>query len=262
MDEIRISFAGAGRVAGALCRKMFQAGFKIDLIVSESEFSSRRLADFCEASWSTDLTFPDSSSVLIVAVPDKSLKSVLDNIICNPGTLVVHTAGSIGIDVFPEKFKFKGVFYPLQTFSYERQPDFKELPFFLEASDIRSYAILEDITESIGGNANFADAEHRRILHLSAVFACNFTNHMLTIGKEIAIKAGIPFNVLEPIIKETISKAIEIGPEIAQTGPAVRNDQNTIMKHMELLSFSPELQKLYSDMTDSIIKYHKKVSNG
>jgi predicted short-subunit dehydrogenase-like oxidoreductase (DUF2520 family) len=258
MIQQNISFAGAGRVAGALCREMFHTGFKIDLIASESENNGRLLADSCKACWSPDLIFPDSTDVIIVSVPDHTLKSVLDKIRCRPETLVVHTAGSINIDVFPEQIKRKGILYPLQTFSKERKVVFKDLPFLLELSDKKSSAILENLIESIGGKVHFVDTEHRRMLHIAAVFVCNFTNHMLTEGKEVVLKAGFPFEVLGPLIKETISKAMDIGPENSQTGPAVRNDQNTIEKHLELLSFSPELQNIYSEMTRSIIKYYKK----
>jgi predicted short-subunit dehydrogenase-like oxidoreductase (DUF2520 family) len=258
MIQHNISFAGAGRVAGALCREMYYAGFNIDLIVSESEKNGRSLADSCKALWSPDLIFPDSTDVIIVAVPDNRLKSVLDKIRCRPDTLIAHTAGSIGFDVFPEQNKQKGIFYPLQTFSKERKVIFKDLPFLLESSDKQSSAILESLAESIGGKVYFVDTEHRRMLHLAAVFVCNFTNHMLTAGKEVALKAGFSLEVLSPLIKETISKAMDIGPENSQTGPAVRNDQNTIEKHLELLSFSPELKRIYSEITRLIIKYYKK----
>jgi predicted short-subunit dehydrogenase-like oxidoreductase (DUF2520 family) len=258
MSQHNISFAGAGRVASALCWEMYNAGFNIELIVSESEIYGRSLADSCKALWSPVLIFPDSTDVIIVAVPDNRLKSVLDKIRCRPETLVAHTAGSIGIDVFPEQYKRKSIFYPLQTFSKERKVNFKDLPFLLESSDKQSSAILESLAESIGGKVYFVDTEHRRMLHLAAVFVCNFTNHMLTVGNEVALKAGFSLEVLSPLIKETISKAMDIGPENSQTGPAARNDQNTIEKHLELLSFSPELQRIYSEMTRSIIKYYKK----
>ena len=258
MFQYNISFAGAGRVAGALCREMYFAGHKIGLIVSESEKNGRSLADSCKASWSPDLIFPDSNNVIIVAVPDHRLKSVLEKINCRAETLVAHTAGSTGIDVFPEYFKLKGVFYPLQTFSKERKVDFKDLPFLLESSDKQSDAILKGLAESIGGKAHFTDTENRRMLHLAAVFVCNFTNHMLTAGKEVATKAGFPYEVLRPLIIETFSKALDTGPENSQTGPAIRNDLNTIEKHLELLSFSPELKRIYNEMTTSIIKYYKK----
>jgi predicted short-subunit dehydrogenase-like oxidoreductase (DUF2520 family) len=237
---------------------LYHAGFRIDLIVSESEKNGRLLADSCKASWSPDLIFPDSTDIIIVAVPDHRLKSVLDNIICRPETLVAHTAGSFGLNIFPENIKRKGIIYPLQTFSKERKVVFRDLPFLLESSDNESSVILDSIAGSIGGKVHFVDTEHRRMLHLAAVFVCNFTNHMLTAGKEVALKAGLSFEVLEPLVKETFLKAMETGPENSQTGPAVRNDQNTIEKHLELLSFSPELQRIYSEMTRSIIKYYKK----
>jgi predicted short-subunit dehydrogenase-like oxidoreductase (DUF2520 family) len=258
MYQKNISFAGAGRVSEALCKELFHAGFTIDKVVSETEIRGRPLADFCNALWSADLLFPDSTEVLIVAVQDHRLKSVLDKLKCAPGTLVVHTAGSFGLDIFPVHIERRGIFYPLQTFSKSRKINFRDLPFLLESSDDESSAILKTIAESIGSKVHFVATEQRRMLHVSAVFACNFTNYMLTLGKDVALKAGFPFDIFTPLIKETFSKAMDSGPENSQTGPAVRHDQNTIEKHLELLSFSPELQKIYNEMTLSIIKYYNK----
>jgi len=259
MNQYSISFAGAGRVAGALCRELSSTGYKIELIVSESIDSCRSLAECCNALWSQELIFPDSADVIIVSVPDHRLKGVLDRLRCGAHTLVAHTAGSIGLDVFPERIARKAIFYPLQTFSKERRVDFQDLPFFLESSDKKSSTTLEEIAKSIGGKVYYADTEHRMTLHLAAVFACNFTNHMLTVGKEVALKSGFPFEILVPLINETILKAIELGPEKSQTGPAVRNDKNIIEKHLKLLSFSSDMQRTYSDMTRAIIEYHKKL---
>ncbi len=257
MNQCRISFAGAGRVAGALCRELFNEGYKIDLVVSQNEIKGHQLADSCNAKWSSILKFPVTSNILIVAVPDQMLKSVLAKIICTKETLVVHTAGSFGLDIFPESIINKGVFYPLQTFSTNRKVDFKNLPFLIESAEKKSSELLKSLAESIGGKVHFVDTEHRRMLHLAAVFTCNFTNYMLTVGKEVTLKTGFSFDLLEPLIKETISKAIESGPENSQTGPAFRNDMNTIEKHLELLSFSPELQKIYRELTLSITEYYK-----
>jgi predicted short-subunit dehydrogenase-like oxidoreductase (DUF2520 family) len=252
-----ISFAGAGRVAEALCKELFHAGYRIDKIVSENEVSGKPLAESCKAAWSPDLSFPNSTKVIIVAVPDHRLKSVLESVICSQDTVVAHTAGSFGLDIFPEKIKWRGIFYPLQTFSEGRKVSFFDLPFLLESSDDESAGILKTLAESIGGKVHFVDTEKRIMLHLAAVFVCNFTNHMLTLGREVALKADFPFEILTPLIKETISKAQDSGPENSQTGPAVRNDRNTIEKHLELLSFSPELQKIYNEMTHSIVDYYK-----
>jgi predicted short-subunit dehydrogenase-like oxidoreductase (DUF2520 family) len=258
MTPFNISFAGAGRVGSALCKEMYRAGFKIDLIVSVSPENGKSLADSCNSRWSSDLIYPEHTDIIIVAVPDQKFNEVLQNIDCKPETLVLHTAGSIGIDDFPEHINRKGVFYPLQTFSKDRKINFKDLPFLIEGSDEHSLAIIKQLAETIGGKVIFSSGEQRRMIHLAAVFICNFTNHMLTQGQDIASEAGFAFDLLGPLLKETIAKALDIGPARAQTGPAVRNDQITIEKHLELLSSSPGMQRLYNEITRSIIQYHNK----
>jgi predicted short-subunit dehydrogenase-like oxidoreductase (DUF2520 family) len=257
VKEYRISFIGAGKVSGALCRKMFMSGCKICKIVSKTENNGHALAQSCDALWSSEYDFTDSEEIIIAAVPDDKLAEVLKRIRCSENTVVAHTAGSLGLDVFPSFLKHKGVFYPLQTFSANRQIEFRDLPFFLEASDTFSSVILKDLAVSMGGKVHFIDTEHRRLLHTAAVFVCNFTNHMLTAGKQIAEKAGLSFEVLEPLINETVAKALETGPENSQTGPAYRFDKGTIKRHIDLLSFSPELQGIYKEVTKSIMKSYK-----
>jgi predicted short-subunit dehydrogenase-like oxidoreductase (DUF2520 family) len=257
MVRYNISFAGAGRVAGALCREMFRAGFKILQVVSENPDNGMPLAQMCGAKWSSVLNFNKSNDIIVVAVPDHILQEVLSEIRRSGNTIVVHTAGSYGLEVFPSDIKNAGVFYPLQTFSKGREIDFKNLPFLLEAKGENTLKHISRLAEALGGEVHHVDADRRKLLHLSAVFVNNFTNYMLAEGEEIALKAGFSFGILVPLIKETISKALEKGPSSSQTGPAVRNDINTIEKHMELLSFSPDLQKLYSEITQSIIKHYK-----
>jgi predicted short-subunit dehydrogenase-like oxidoreductase (DUF2520 family) len=261
MYQDSISFAGAGRVASALCREMFSAGKSIDLIVSETESSGKPLSVSCNSKWSPELVFPKTTNIIIVAVPDHKLKTVLDRIRCPQHTLVAHTAGSFGLEIFPDNIMHRGVFYPLQTFSKNRKVSFNDLPFLLEASDEESSQSLKQLAESVSGTVYFMDHAKRRMIHLAAVFVCNFSNHMLTEGKEISTKAGVPFSIFYPLIKETIAKALDSGPENSQTGPAMRNDRNTIEKHLDLLSFSPELKKIYHELTDSIISYYDKPVN-
>jgi predicted short-subunit dehydrogenase-like oxidoreductase (DUF2520 family) len=257
MDLKNISFAGAGRVGSALCMELFKNGYQIDLIVSETETRGKLLAESCSSSWSANPVFPVSTDLIIVAVPDHRLISVLNNIRCSPHTIVAHTAGSFGIDIFPERLNKSAVFYPLQTFSQGRPVSFKHLPILIESSDDQIYMSLNKLAASTGAEVYRSDKAHRLMLHLAAVFVCNFTNHMLTEGKDVALKSGFTFDILKPLISETISKAMSIGPEKSQTGPAVRNDNNTIEKHLDLLSFSPELQQLYGEVTNSIISYYK-----
>jgi len=257
MDLKNISFTGAGSVGSTLCREFFKNGYQIDLIVSETEARGKILAESCNSSWSNKPVFPVSTDLIVVAVPDHRLISVLNSIKCSPRTIVAHTAGSFGINIFPEKLKKRGVFYPLQTFSLGRAVSFQNLPILIESSDDKIFTLLKKLAESTGAEVHRSEKEHRIMLHLAAVFVCNFTNHMLTEGKEVASKSGFSFNILKPLITETISKAMSLGPEKSQSGPAVRNDNNTIEKHLDLLSFSPELQQLYNEVTQSIISYYK-----
>jgi predicted short-subunit dehydrogenase-like oxidoreductase (DUF2520 family) len=258
MSQYNISFAGAGRVGNALCRELYQSGYTIELVATETERSGRPVADFCKASWSPYLVFPATTRIIIVAVPDHRLKNVLNEIKCHPDTLILHTSGSTGLDVFPEKYRRTGVFYPLQTFSKGRKVSFTDLPVLIESSDEVSLIIIKEIAGSIGAKVHCTDTEHRRMLHIAAVFVNNFTNHILTAGKIVAARSDLSFDILIPLIEETVSKALAIGPENSQTGPAIRNDKNTIEKHLELLSFSPDLQNLYNEITRSIIKYYSK----
>ena len=259
MIHFTISFAGAGRVAGALCMEMFNSGIKIHQIVSESESEGILLARDCNAKWSGQLLFDEQNDVVLVAVPDHKLKEVLSSIDCPDNCVVAHTAGSYGIELFPSSIRRSGVFYPLQTFSKERSISLRDLPFLIEASDEGTGRILHDLALLTGGKVLYVDHERRRMVHLAAVFINNFTNYMLTAGSELASKAGLSLNIFEPLIRETIAKALDDGPEKSQTGPAIRNDLNTVELHLELLSFSPELQKIYREMTDSIINHYKKL---
>jgi predicted short-subunit dehydrogenase-like oxidoreductase (DUF2520 family) len=258
MGGYKISFVGAGRVGTALCRQLYLSGHGIDIIVSSSGKSNEKLAGFCNARSSQELSFPESTDIIIVAVPDSVLSTVLGKIDCSSSTIVAHTAGSYGLDVFPSSITRKGVFYPVQSFSPGRNIMFDKLPFIIESDDAGVTSVLDRLATSLGAKVFHADAEHRRILHLAAVFASNFTNHMLTLSKDIAAKSGLDPAILKPLIRETIEKALEAGPENSQTGPAARYDLNTIQNHVDMLSDSPDLQRLYSEVTGSIITYYKK----
>jgi len=257
MHFYSISFAGAGRVAGALCNEFFSKGQKIIQIASDGRKHGPALAARYGSEWLNNLNFSSPADFIIVAVPDNLLEGVLHKIKCHSDTIVVHTAGSYGLEVFPENIRYRGVFYPLQTFTAGRKISFYEVPVFLEASDSNVMAELKELASVITTRIYESVTEHRKMLHLAAVFACNFTNHMLTLAKQLCGKTPYNFDVLFPLIKETVNKAIENGPEHSQTGPAIRNDTLTIKKHLELLSFSEEMQRIYLEITNSISDFYK-----
>ncbi len=257
MRQFNISFVGAGRVADVLSKQLFARGFNIAGFVSTNRDNGEKIASAVNATWSTSLEFNDKVDLIIVAVSDRSLQKVLSGIFCSPDTMVVHTAGSYGLEVFENTaVSLKGVLYPLQTFSRERNISFEKLPFLIESPDEEGYLIMEELIEGLGSISYRMDLESRRLYHLAAVFACNFTNYMLTSGKRIVSLKYLPFGLLKPLVEETVNKAFELGPEKSQTGPGIRKDINTLNKHMDLLSFDLELKQLYERITGSISGYY------
>jgi len=188
------------------------------------------------------------ADVYIIAVSDDAIPIVSSQII-NTNTLVVHTSGSVSLDSL-KNIGNKGVFYPLQSFSKEKEINFNDVPFCLEAENKKDYILLESLSFSIGKKVFPIDSKQRQQLHVAAVFVNNFTNHLYKIGQDICDNYNVPFEVLYPLIKEGTSKIETLSPKEAQTGPAIRKDQKTIENHLKLLNDSQ--QSIYKLITKSI----------
>ena len=150
-----------------------------------------------------------------------------------------------------------GVFYPMQTFSKQREVDFREIPFFIEAKKSEDVELLKAIAATLSENVYEATSEQRKSLHLAAVLICNFTNHMYALAADLLEKYNLPFDVMLPLIDETARKVHELTPLDAQTGPAVRYDENVISNHLAMLADSPALQQIYKLMSKSILEHHQ-----
>lgn len=164
----------------------------------------------------------------------------------------LHTAGSMPMSVFKGMAQHYGVLYPMQTFSKQREVDFSIIPCFVEANDEFAQKQIEGMAREISGRVYELSSEDRKYLHLSAVFACNFANHCYAISQELLEEHGIPFDVMLPLINETAAKVHEMKPKDAQTGPAVRYDENVIGKQSKLLENHPHFKKVYDSMSKSI----------
>jgi predicted short-subunit dehydrogenase-like oxidoreductase (DUF2520 family) len=195
---------------------------------------------------SRDLSRVPQADVTIIAVSDDAIAEVSSEITNN---FVVHTSGSVSLSDLKNNTK-KGIFYMLQTFSKDKKVDFTEVPFCLEAENENDYKLLETLAKSIGKKIYNINSEQRKTLHVAAVFVNNFTNHMYKIGNDICKENNVPFEILQPLIKETASKVAHLSPEKSQTGPAIRNDQKTIKNHLNLLNSNQ--QKIYKILTKSI----------
>ncbi|MBN1388630.1 MAG: DUF2520 domain-containing protein [Bacteroidales bacterium] len=250
---MKIVIVGAGRVGSALSKAFIKSGHSVLKIISRSGEKAERLANEIGCGYGNKLIIPEESEMVILAVNDDALYGVLKEINIPASAIIAHTAGSVSLDIFGSETVNQGVFYPLQTFTLGRKYDFSTIPLFIEGNNDYSVDILKSLADSISQSVFYLSSEKRKYLHLAAVFACNFVNHMYYAGKEISDQAGMDFNVLIPLLRETMEKASDLGPERSQTGPAVRNDKKTIEKHLDLLSFSSDLQKIYQVITDSII---------
>ena len=196
-------------------------------------------------------TLPQNTDVILICVSDNAISEIVSKL-PSSDAIIVHTSGSIPMDILKKYGLEYGVFYPLQTFTKGIDLEYSEIPVFIEGSSERVVEKLKEIASLFSNDIHNADSEMRRKLHLASVFACNFTNALARISQSLIEKSGIDFSVLRPLMKQTIKKLDVISPEEAQTGPAVRGDSIVIDKHLEMLSDHPDLKMLYQQMTKII----------
>mgnify|MGYP003524667994 FL=1 len=191
----------------------------------------------------------EPADITLISVTDGAIEQV-SNQIPYANELVVHTSGTTAMEILNSKNR-KGVFYPLQTFSKNKELNFKEVPLCLETENGADLESLKDLAQLLSNNVFEISSEQRKSLHVAAVFVSNFTNHMYTIGSEVCKANNIPFDILQPLIAETADKIKYLSPKDAQTGPAIRFDTNTIQKHEEFLT-NNNYKNLYKLITESI----------
>ena len=253
---------GAGNVATHLGEALQKTGSEILQVWSRTRTSAGTLADRLGCSWTTDVgQLTPEGELYLFCVSDDVLETLARQVYATLealGTedgegetgcraLFVHTAGSMSQDVLPAPRR--GVMYPMQTFSRKRQVDFTEVPIFVESRTDEEQLMM--MAELISNRVWVLDEENRRYLHLAAVFACNFTNHMYDLAARFLAERGIPFSVMLPLIDETARKVHEMRPDEAQTGPAVRYDTNIIRKHLDMLC-DPQIKEIYTLLSNSI----------
>ena len=259
IEDTPVVFIGAGNLATNLAKALYYKGFRIVQVYSRTEESARALAEKVEADYTTDLQeISKDAKLYIVSLKDAAFVELLPQITeGKQKSLLVHTAGSIPMSVWEGHVERYGVFYPMQTFSKQREVDFQEVPFFIEAKRAEDTELLKAIASTLSEKVYEADSEQRKSLHLAAVFICNFTNHMYALAADLLEKYNLPFEVMLPLIDETARKVHELAPRDAQTGPAVRYDENVMNKHLSMLADSQALQEIYKLMSKSIHEHHK-----
>lgn len=242
---IKVILLGSGNVATHL----FQAFSKANGVEVVQVFSRTVSKDFPETLQTSDYTEIKAADVYIICVSDSAISSVSSQLLFED-RLVVHTSGSSDLNLLDSKNN-KGVFYPLQTFTKNKSVDFSQIPICIETEVPSDFEIIEKLAKSVSNSVYLINGNQRKALHVSAVFVCNFTNHLYQIGNTICIENNIPFEILQPLIEETAKKIKSLAPSEAQTGPAVRNDQKTIEKHIDFLT-NENQKEIYKILTKSI----------
>lgn len=249
---MNIVIIGSGNTAAILGRKFKRAGHEILQVVSRNATAASQLAYEWDTESANYLTLLNKTAdVYIVAVSDNAVKEIAAELKL-PGKVVAHTAAAVPADVLKPVTDHYGVFYPLQSLRKEmdRLPD---IPVYVDAHDSVSQRLLQQLALSISYYPPVEAGDEQRLkLHVAAVIVNNFVNHLFALAEEYCKREGIGFTQLLPLIEETISRIKEISPRQAQTGPAIRHDEGTIKKHLEILEAHPELKKIYLMLTSSI----------
>lgn len=258
---MKIVLIGAGKLAFQLGKALKNAGHDIVQVYSRTMASASQVAEIAGASPTTDLqAVATDADVYILAVKDSALAEVVP-VVCKgrEQKVFLHTAGSMPQDVFKGMALHYGVFYPMQTFSKERDVDFSEIPCFVEGNDELAIGTACQLACSLTDRVYRLSSADRKYLHLAAVFASNFTNHCYAIAADLLQQHGVPFDVMLPLIDETARKVHTLTPLQAQTGPAVRYDENVIRAQSQLLRDNPFVKEIYDRMSMNI--YRKSHAN-
>ena len=250
---MKIVIIGSGNVAYHLAKAFTQNNIEVSQIFGRNEVELNKISEELNIPYSTkELADAD---LYLISVSDSAVEQVSD-LIKTEKALVAHTSGSLPIETLNGDYR-KASFYPLQTFSKTKNLEYSKIPFFIEAENQIDEKSLFELASLISDNVETSDYEKRKYIHLTAVFACNFVNHLFARAKEISDSQDLDFNFFVPLIDETVEKIHHLEPKSAQTGPAVRGDERVLKLH-EVLIKDEEHRKIYNTMNESIKKmYHK-----
>ena len=246
-----ITFIGSGNVATHLAEACVQAGYTVKQVWSRSIEHAKELTNLVGGIAIDAYTDIQTADLFIVSINDDGIAQLPVTLPIGK-SLIVHTSGATPMSVFEGKFANYGVLYPLQTFSKSKEVDFLEVPLCIEGNTAGNFAAVKGLADKLSHSVQSIDSESRKVLHLAAVFACNFTNYLYSAAGELLEKRNLDFDLLRPLIQETANKVQLANPTSVQTGPAVRGDEQTINKHLKMLNDHPQLREIYALITAAI----------
>lgn len=262
---------GTGNVAWHLAQALTQAGETCVGVVSREVGKARTFVqtlpfDLPAYSFEEIADISTGADVVLLAVADDAIASVCEQLTALPTPLIaLHTSGTRPLAVLQplaEKGWKTGIFYPLQTLSRQKMVDWSQVPLLLESADLPTLHALEAVGKRISRNVVFSTSEKRQWLHLVAVMTANFTHHLCTVGNQLLEKQDLSIAILQPLLEETLSKALLPNGANTQTGPARRGDSQTIERHLALLQDFPTWQNVYNALTNSLLEMYDKTASG
>lgn len=248
---MKIIMIGSGQAATVLGRKILFSGHEMVQVFSPTKAHAQLLASELSCAYTSQLDDLNAEADLyIAAITDRALPELAQKLRLNH-KLIVHTAGSLPMDILKSVSKNYGVLYPLQSLNREVK-EIPTLPLLVDGSSGDSVTLISDFAGTISKVVKRAGDVERLKLHLAAVIVNNFSNHLYAMTDDFCKREEVDFSWLLPLISETANRLGQIPPSLAQTGPAIRNDQETIRGHIDMLEKYPELQQLYKILTQSI----------
>lgn len=255
-----VVIVGSGNLAEALACALNRSPYELRQIYARNAARGAELARTAHTEWTDDPAQLAAADLYIVAVSDRAVGEVAAALPLPEGAALAHTAGCVSLDALPARITRRAVIYPFQTFTQGRDIDFAQIPIFIEASDP---ALQQELTVFACGLSRTvlpADSALRARIHLAGAFACNFANDLFAAGAKILHDAGLSYDILRPLIRETAAKAVaSASPAAVQTGPAVRGDEATQHCHRALLADDPALDTIYQSISKHIWETSKKI---
>ncbi len=251
---MRVVIIGAGNVASVFGRLISAASHEIIQVYSRSISSAQSLGKELGCSFVDNLEAVDlTADIYILAITDNALQNIQDSLFLGD-KLVVHTAGSVSKKVLSNISSQYGVLYPLQSLRKDQSADQSIIPLLIDANKESVLSIIEQFAFTLSSVVCIVGDDKRLCLHLAAVIVNNFTNHLYTLTAEYCKNEEVDFKMLQPIIEQTALRLRANLPADLQTGPAIRNDQSTLDKHIQALANHPELKTIYLIFTESLLK--------
>ena len=246
---------GAGNLATHLALALHRKGVNVIQILNRSRLAGEKLARRVKAGYHADFSAADfKADLFLLAVSDTAIEDVAKSLGLKD-QLLVHTSGSVDMAVLSKASSNIGVFYPLQTFSKNKRINFGSIPLCIEANTHENEEKLLQLAKLISKKTRVLDSPQRKVLHMTAVFAGNFSNFMYTIAEDLLKKHGIPFSLLKPLILQTAAAARHEDVFSGQTGPAIRGDARIMDEHLEMLAKHGVYMEIYDLISKNIIKH-------